>query len=117
VNDLVVKVGALGNCLQIILHAPREVFLCPHVPFEICCTEVPFKGSHSLYATAEQVELLVDIILISCVIFLLLHKEYSLKVQCDAGRCRLGSKKPFDRGDIVRLDWCSMIETLSLLTT
>jgi hypothetical protein len=56
-NHLIVKVGTLGNSLQIIHYhyVVCEVLLCALVPFVIDGAEVPFNSSNTLQTAAEQV--------------------------------------------------------------
>jgi len=60
-NDLVPKVGALGNSFEVKLLALLEVLLSPLVSF-VLSTKVPFCDSHTLKAAAKKVKLLVHVL-------------------------------------------------------
>ena len=66
--------------------------LCLLVFFVLYSTEVSFVSSNALQTAAEQVKLF-DIVLITCVNFLLMHKELCLKVQYGKCQCILRTKQ------------------------
>jgi hypothetical protein len=61
-NDLVSRVGGLGNGFKVILQAPLEVVLSPLVSFVLVGTKVPFCDCHTLKAAAKKIKLLVHVL-------------------------------------------------------
>ncbi len=61
-NDLVPKVGALGDGFEVILQALCEVLLGPFVYFILAGTKVPFCDSHTLKAASKKILLLVHLL-------------------------------------------------------
>ena len=62
-----------------VLHTVCEVLLCALVPFVIDSTEAPFHSSYTLHTAAEQLKLLIDIVLITSMIFSQLMKSFVSK--------------------------------------
>ena len=57
-NDLVSKMGALGDGFEVVLQAPLEVLLGPLVSFILVGTMVPFRDCHTLNAAAKRLNFL-----------------------------------------------------------
>jgi hypothetical protein len=99
-NDLVPKVGALGDGFKVILQALLEVLLGPLVSFVLAGTKVPFCDSHTLKAAAKWVKLLVHVLRVIFMILFRSHQELCFEVRYGIGQRVLGAKLPFVRGNV-----------------
>ena len=76
------------------------------IPITLDGIEIPLVGSFTFKAAMKQIKLLLEIILISGMVFLPMHKELSHKVWYDVDQCILGPKKHFVGADMQDICVC-----------
>jgi len=98
-NDLVLKVGALGNGFELILQAPLEVLLSPLDSFIRVGTKVPFHDCHTMKAAVKKVKLLVHLLRVIFMTLFLSHQEHCFEVQYGVSQHVFVAEQPFVGGN------------------